>query len=93
MFAELAPHLALGVSRIPMGRHIGLGDIAAARAVAAAIARMSPDVVHGHGAKGAAYARLAGRRAMRSASIRRMAAACFTGPARAERVYFTLEKS
>ena len=35
------------------------GDIAATRAVAAAIARLAPDVVHGHGAKGAAYARLA----------------------------------
>ncbi len=58
--AELAPHLALGATRIPMGRYLGLGDIAATRAVAAAIARMTPDVVHGHGAKGAAYARLAG---------------------------------
>ena len=59
-FAELAPRLALGAHRIPMGRTLGFSDIAATRAVAAAIARMQPDVVHGHGAKGAAYARLAG---------------------------------
>ena len=59
VFAELTPHLALGASRVPMGRVLGLGDIAATRAVAAAIARLAPDVVHGHGAKGAAYARLA----------------------------------
>ncbi|MBZ0147547.1 MAG: glycosyltransferase family 4 protein [Pseudorhodoplanes sp.] len=58
-FAALAPHLKLGASRVPMGRGLGLGDITAARAVAAAIARLAPDVVHGHGAKGAAYARLA----------------------------------
>jgi glycosyltransferase involved in cell wall biosynthesis len=59
VFAELASHLALGASRIPMGRYLGLGDVAAARATAAVIARLMPDVVHGHGAKGAAYARLA----------------------------------
>jgi glycosyltransferase involved in cell wall biosynthesis len=60
VFAGLTPHLALGASRVPMGRGLGLGDVAATRAVAAAIARVTPDVVHGHGAKGAAYARLAG---------------------------------
>jgi glycosyltransferase involved in cell wall biosynthesis len=59
LFAELAPHLTLGVNRVPMGRYLGFGDIAATRAVAAVIARVTPDVVHGHGAKGAAYARLA----------------------------------
>ncbi len=59
VFAALAPHLALGASRIPMGRYPGVGDVVATRAVSAAIARLSPDVVHGHGAKGAAYARLA----------------------------------
>jgi glycosyltransferase involved in cell wall biosynthesis len=60
VFAELAPHLALGATRIPMGRLPGLGDITTIRAVADVIRRASPDVVHGHGAKGAAYARLAG---------------------------------
>jgi glycosyltransferase involved in cell wall biosynthesis len=59
-FAELAPRLALGANRIPMGRYPGFSDIAATRAVTATIARVQPDIVHGHGAKGAAYARLAG---------------------------------
>ena len=59
VFAELAPHLALGATRVPMGRYPGLGDVSAVRAVATEIARLAPDVVHGHGAKGAAYARLA----------------------------------
>jgi glycosyltransferase involved in cell wall biosynthesis len=58
-FADLAPHLALGANRIPMGRGLGFSDIAATSAVTATIARVQPDVVHGHGAKGAAYARLA----------------------------------
>jgi glycosyltransferase involved in cell wall biosynthesis len=59
LFAELAPYLALGGNRLPMSRYLGFGDIAATRAVAAEIARAGPDVVHGHGAKGAAYVRLA----------------------------------
>jgi len=59
VLAELAPHLALGATRVPMSRYPGLGDVSAVRAVATEIARLAPDVVHGHGAKGAAYARLA----------------------------------
>jgi glycosyltransferase involved in cell wall biosynthesis len=57
-FAELAPQLALGVKRVPMGRYLGFSDVVATRAVAAQIAHLQPDVIHGHGAKGAAYARL-----------------------------------
>lgn len=56
---EVAELLALGAVRIPMPRHLGFGDIAAVRAVSRQIDRAAPDVVHGHGAKGAAYARLA----------------------------------
>jgi hypothetical protein len=55
----IAANLALGVSRIPMRRQIGLGDAAAVRHVARTIAATEPDIVHGHGAKGGAYARLA----------------------------------
>jgi glycosyltransferase involved in cell wall biosynthesis len=64
--AELAPKLALGLRRVPMSRHIGPRDVEAARAVAQAVAACQADVVHGHGAKGGAYARLArGGRAIR----------------------------
>ena len=59
MLRRPAPQLPLGLSRIPMARHIGLGDLAATRHVARAVAETAPDIVHGHGAKGAAYARLA----------------------------------
>lgn len=56
--AELAPTLALGMQRFPMHRQLGFGDIACIRHVSALIADAKPDVVHGHGAKGAAYGRL-----------------------------------
>jgi glycosyltransferase involved in cell wall biosynthesis len=56
---ELAPHLKLGLSRLPMARHIGLGDLSATRHVARCAKQAAADIVHGHGAKGGAYARLA----------------------------------
>jgi glycosyltransferase involved in cell wall biosynthesis len=55
----LMPHLALGVTRVAMSRQIGLRDFTAAHEVGRHIRAIDADVVHGHGAKGAAYARLA----------------------------------
>lgn len=57
--AALGKTLALGVSRIEMARQLGLGDVAAIRHVRRHGAALAPDVLHGHGAKGGAYARLA----------------------------------
>ncbi|MEX1083234.1 MAG: glycosyltransferase family 4 protein [Xanthobacteraceae bacterium] len=57
--AGLAKDLALGTSRIPVGRHLGLRDIAGVRHVSRRIAETGAQVIHGHGAKGGAYARLA----------------------------------
>ena len=59
--ADVAPGLTLGVTRIPMSRWPGIGDLAASRAVADLARQRNADVLHGHGAKGGAYARLAGR--------------------------------
>ncbi len=59
---KLAGGLALGVTRVPMRRHIGLSDILVTHHVNQRIVKTAPDVVHGHGAKGAAYARLAAPR-------------------------------
>jgi glycosyltransferase involved in cell wall biosynthesis len=59
VLAALAPRLALGVTRVRMGREIGFGDVIAIRCVGRVIADRRPDVVHGHGAKGGAYVRLA----------------------------------
>lgn len=66
-FAALEPLLAHGITRIPMSRQVGPADwkpiLHAMRRASAAKA----DVLHGHGAKGGAYARLAlgNRRAIR----------------------------
>jgi len=57
--SDLAPCLALGVTRIPMRRNPHTSDLACVRAVAARAEAVAADVLHGHGAKGGAYARLA----------------------------------
>ena len=61
MLARLAPKMALNIARVPIARQLGFGDIGALQFVAQRIASIEPDVVHGHGAKGAALARLAPR--------------------------------
>ena len=60
LFEELKPKLALGVSRTPMQRHVGPGDIASAWRTYGIIKELQPDVLHGHGAKGGVYARMFG---------------------------------
>lgn len=60
LFADLAPSMALGLHRVPMERRVALSDLSGARRVLAAAKPLSPDVLHGHGAKGGAYARIAG---------------------------------
>ena len=57
--ADLSPRLALGVTRVPMSRQIGLRDVSAVAHVARRAASVAADVLHGHGAKGGAFARLA----------------------------------
>jgi glycosyltransferase involved in cell wall biosynthesis len=54
----LVPHLALGLTRVAMSRQLGPRDATARRHVARRAAEVEADVVHGHGAKGGAYARL-----------------------------------
>jgi glycosyltransferase involved in cell wall biosynthesis len=58
MLGELAPHLALGFERVPITRQLSPNDLPALRRVAQRIKAIAPDVLHGHGAKGAALARL-----------------------------------
>jgi glycosyltransferase involved in cell wall biosynthesis len=64
-FAALTPNLALGLTRIRMSRHVGASDVSAQRHVARRATETGADVLHGHGAKGGAYARLCGGRAIR----------------------------
>jgi glycosyltransferase involved in cell wall biosynthesis len=58
--AELAPSLALGVRRSAMQRHIGPGDAVSAWRTYRFIKELQPDILHGHGAKGGAFARMFG---------------------------------
>ncbi len=60
LIAQLEPRLSLGIRRTPMQRHIGLGDLTAARRAYDVVRGMQPDVLHGHGAKGGVYARVFG---------------------------------
>ncbi len=60
-FAAIEPAMKLGISRIAMGRQPGLGDFRAYRSVLQHARQRNLDVLHGHGAKGGAYARLAAR--------------------------------
>jgi glycosyltransferase involved in cell wall biosynthesis len=56
---ELTPSLALGYERVAIPRELSPRDIYALHRVMLRIDRLVPDVLHGHGAKGAALVRLA----------------------------------
>lgn len=72
----LAPKLTLGLHRLPMSRDLGLGDFKAWQQVVSIANDLGVDVLHGHGAKGGAYARLAAR----SAKKQNQALRCFYTP-------------
>ncbi|WP_267354896.1 MULTISPECIES: glycosyltransferase family 4 protein [unclassified Methylobacterium] len=57
--ADLLPCLELGLVRIPMRRNPDRSDWGCLKAVGRRAAMVGADVLHGHGAKGGAYARLA----------------------------------
>jgi glycosyltransferase involved in cell wall biosynthesis len=59
-FDSIAGLLALGVHRVRMQRHIGPGDMMAGWRTFRQIRQLRPDILHGHGSKGGAYARLFG---------------------------------
>ncbi|MCB1509601.1 MAG: glycosyltransferase, partial [Hyphomicrobiaceae bacterium] len=58
---DLNQHLALGLTRTPMPRSFGWTDMTAYAHIRKHAHAMQIDVLHGHGAKGGAYARLAAR--------------------------------
>ncbi len=55
-----------GVVRVPMSRQVGLSDLTAYRAVRRLACETQAHILHGHGAKGGAYARLAAHKLKRS---------------------------
>ncbi len=57
---ELKPNLSLGLARFPMQRQLTFQDLSATLALYRHVRDLHPDILHGHGAKGGAYARLIG---------------------------------
>jgi glycosyltransferase involved in cell wall biosynthesis len=55
----LGTHAELGIHRFPMPRLFGRGDLSTPFAVSRLARQLKVDVLHGHGAKGGFYARLA----------------------------------
>jgi glycosyltransferase involved in cell wall biosynthesis len=68
--ARIPGGLKLGVGMTPIHRNPGISDITAMARFAAWLGKVKPDVVHGHGSKGGAYARLSGLGAFRGGPIR-----------------------
>ena len=62
LFESIMPHLALGLTRLPIRRSLGLSDVTTALKSFGEIKNLQPDVLHGHGAKGGAFVRLIGSR-------------------------------
>ena len=60
LLAALEPSLELGLFRIPMKRAIGPRDIMVSWSLYKKIKGMNPDILHSHGAKGGAHARIIG---------------------------------
>nr|WP_298101399.1 glycosyltransferase family 4 protein [uncultured Shinella sp.] len=60
LFDEIRPYLSLGLVRLPISRAVSLRDVGAFRHSYREIKSLRPDVLHGHGAKGGAIARLIG---------------------------------
>lgn len=60
LFEEIKPKLALGLTRIPMRRSITPGDLVALWRSYRHFKELQPDILHSHGAKGGAYARVIG---------------------------------
>jgi glycosyltransferase involved in cell wall biosynthesis len=56
--AQIAPRLTLGVHRFPIRREPSLADIGVWRRLRGLIRQLTPDVLHGHGAKTGAFIRV-----------------------------------
>jgi glycosyltransferase involved in cell wall biosynthesis len=60
IFNRLRPALSLGIKRIPMRRQIAPSDVVASWRLLRDVRSLDPDILHAHGAKGGAYARMIG---------------------------------
>lgn len=66
LLSELEPKLALRLTRVPMSRQLGWRDAVAWKHVMRRLTETGADIIHGHGGKGGAYARLTDGRALRA---------------------------
>ena len=62
---NLKPYCSLGITRVAMSMLPGLGDLSGVRNTVYEANALNADVIHGHGAKGGLYARLAAQRLRR----------------------------
>ena len=60
LFDKLRPCLSLGLHRIPMRRSITPGDLITLYRTYGKIKQLKPEILHSHGSKGGAYARVIG---------------------------------
>jgi glycosyltransferase involved in cell wall biosynthesis len=98
LFAAIEPSLSLGLHRVPMQREVSLRDAAATFRAFGEIRGLRPDILHAHGAKGGAYARVIGT--LLRLSGRRVArfytphggSMHFDPRSREGRVYFAMER-
>ncbi len=63
VFDALSSLCSLGIMRIPMSRTLKYSDLETLKQITEFCKRNQPDILHGHGAKGGAYARLVASRA------------------------------
>jgi len=93
ILSELAPSLTFGLTRVAMHRKPHPGDVFVLAHVMRRIAQAGADVVHGHGAKGGAFARLAfnTRRVVR-AYTPHGGSLLFTNKTSAGKIYLTTER-
>src|SRR5207248_2467359 len=58
---QLSKSCSLGILRVSMSRTLSVRDITAFTAIRRHVLRLQPHVIHGHGSKGGAFARLMSR--------------------------------
>jgi len=63
VFAELSPLCSLGIMGVPISRTLKYSDLATLKQITEFCKKVQPQIIHGHGAKGGAFARLVGSRA------------------------------
>jgi glycosyltransferase involved in cell wall biosynthesis len=93
LLGEMEPSLALGLSRVAMRRQPGPEDVLSLSHVMRRMAATEADVVHGHGAKGGAFARLAfNRREAARAYTPHGGSLLFSHDTLGGKIYLTTEK-